>query len=191
MKNLHSHIPYARPTRRLWYPAPGIRLHPLQHHDATRLLALFSDKVCDNLAIERIHTLKQAQNFVHGDGYAHKVRLGIWHKKHGLVGSAAWGEDTSDSAFISYWVAPAFQRHGYGRLAVTQLVRQLKQQGFHQILADVYFDNLPSKSLLINLGFRIEGTLEEYEEKPILRLMLEGDNQPHGLTQVSFHPLSS
>ncbi|SHO57334.1 GNAT family N-acetyltransferase [Vibrio quintilis] len=191
MKNCHYNDQQPLSFPQTWHSVPGVKLYPLQHHDATRLLALFSDGVCDNLAIERIHTLKQAQDFVHGDGYAHKVRLGIWHRKHGLVGSVAWGEDTGDSAFISYWIAPAFQRQGYGRKAVAQLIRQLKQQGFHQIMADVYFDNQPSKILLTSLGFRIEGVLEEYEEKPVLRLTLEDDNPAVRISEANCQSLLS
>lgn len=67
-------------------------------------------------------------------------------------------DQTSDSAEVGYWIAPAKQSQGYGSEAVALLVEYgFRELGLHRIEARVFEFNEASQRLLESLGFTKEG----------------------------------
>ncbi|WP_269447847.1 GNAT family N-acetyltransferase [Marinomonas sp. TW1] len=148
-------------------------MRPFIAADAIRMLALVSDALCGDLSIEPIHTLAQAQAFVMGKGSSHRDRYAVLHPLYGLIGGVAWGKQTANVAFISYWIFPPYQGQGLGKQALSLLLNHITKQGIPDIIADVYYDNLVSKKLLKHFGFVWSGRqLDDLPGKAIDRYEL-------------------
>lgn len=154
-------------------PTTKLSLRPLTITDAEPILNLMDQNVCDNLAIDLITNLTQAEDFIHGVGSTYPNRYGAHHSQHGLVGTLAWGIHQGDSAYLCYWIAPSFQGQGFGKAAVTQLIKRLKAFGLTHLYAEVFSDNLASQQLLSNLGFCIVHSFIHPTQRHALCLRLD------------------
>ena len=63
---------------------------------------------------------------------------------------------------IGYELLPAYERQGLMTEAVSAILTfAFTELGLHRVEATPFADNLPSKSLLLRLGFSYEGTLRQ------------------------------
>ncbi len=65
-------------------------------------------------------------------------------------------------AEFSVYVARDERRHGAGRRALTALIERCEQRGFWKILSRIFTDNLPSRALCAELGFREVGVYRRH-----------------------------
>jgi L-amino acid N-acyltransferase YncA len=65
-------------------------------------------------------------------------------------------------AETSVYVARAYRRKGAGRLALEALIHAAQQAGFWKLLSRVFPENVASRSLIRELGFREVGTYEKH-----------------------------
>src|SRR5271165_6824945 len=65
-------------------------------------------------------------------------------------------------AETSVYVARAFRRKGAGRMALQALIHAAHQAGFWKLLSRVFPENVASRSLIRELGFREVGIYEKH-----------------------------
>jgi L-amino acid N-acyltransferase YncA len=65
-------------------------------------------------------------------------------------------------AEVSVYVARKFRRHGAGRVALNELMKQAKARGFWKLVSRVFPENLASRALIRSLGFREVGIYEKH-----------------------------
>lgn len=65
-------------------------------------------------------------------------------------------------AETSVYVDRAFRRHGAGRLALAALVTAATNAGFWKLVSRILVENLPSRRLIAELGFREVGIYERH-----------------------------
>lgn len=150
------------PTNDDTYLAPQvaqltIQLRRIQLSDAPIVKQLMTTDICQTLSISPITTITEAQDFILGKHSNQNIRLGITHKKHGLIGGISYCTQKVNLSqpiiLFSYWLGQAYQRKGYTCNALNQLFDQLESKGLTQFIAKVYPSNVPSQNLLRKLGF--------------------------------------
>lgn len=83
-----------------------------------------------------------------------------------IVGFTMYGRDERDS---SYWIIrlmidAAYQGRGYGRAAMTEVIRQLKQKpDCREIKISFVPENVAAEKLYLGLGFKPMGWIEDGE----------------------------
>jgi L-amino acid N-acyltransferase YncA len=65
-------------------------------------------------------------------------------------------------AEVSVYVAREFRRQGAGRVALEELIRLAKAQGFWKLVSRVFPENRASRALIASLGFREVGVYEKH-----------------------------
>jgi L-amino acid N-acyltransferase YncA len=65
-------------------------------------------------------------------------------------------------AETSVYVSRAFRRHGAGRVALQALILAAEQAGFWKLLSRIFPDNVASRGLVRELGFREVGVYEKH-----------------------------
>ena len=65
-------------------------------------------------------------------------------------------------AEFSVYVARAIRRRGAGRLALEVLIDAARQAGFWKLVSRVLIENVPSRNLLVALGFREVGVYRRH-----------------------------
>lgn len=65
-------------------------------------------------------------------------------------------------AEVSVYVARSFRRHGAGRVALDELIKQAKAKGFWKLVSRVFPENRASRALIASLGFREVGIYEKH-----------------------------
>jgi L-amino acid N-acyltransferase YncA len=65
-------------------------------------------------------------------------------------------------AEVSVYVARAYRRHGAGRIALETLIQAAKEAGFWKLLSRIFPENLASRGLVRQLGFREVGIYEKH-----------------------------
>ena len=65
-------------------------------------------------------------------------------------------------AEFSVYVAREARGRGAGRLAMTALIGAAEEAGFWKLVSRVFVENVPSRELLLSLGFREVGTYEKH-----------------------------
>jgi L-amino acid N-acyltransferase YncA len=65
-------------------------------------------------------------------------------------------------AETSVYVARAYRRKGAGRMALEALIHAAQQAGFWKLLSRVFPENVASRGLIRELGFREVGTYEKH-----------------------------
>jgi L-amino acid N-acyltransferase YncA len=65
-------------------------------------------------------------------------------------------------AEVSVYVARNFRRHGAGRVALNELIKQAKAKGFWKLVSRVFPENQASRALIRSLGFREVGIYEKH-----------------------------
>ncbi|MBT2186887.1 GNAT family N-acetyltransferase [Sphingobium nicotianae] len=88
-----------------------------------------------------------------------------------LVGLTSFKEppDATGSAEIGYGIAPACQRQGYARAAVSQLIEEVISRGLATSLrADTSVDNIASQAVLERNGFARTGTRYDDEDGDLI-----------------------
>lgn len=65
-------------------------------------------------------------------------------------------------AEVSVYVARKFRRQGAGRLALDELLKEAKEQGFWKLVSRVFPENRASRALIASLGFREVGVYEKH-----------------------------
>jgi L-amino acid N-acyltransferase YncA len=65
-------------------------------------------------------------------------------------------------AEVSVYVARRFRRHGAGRVALDELIKQAKANGFWKLVSRVFPENQASRALIRSLGFREVGIYEKH-----------------------------
>jgi len=65
-------------------------------------------------------------------------------------------------AETSVYVARAYRRKGAGRMALEALIQAAQQAGFWKLLSRVFPENLASRGLIRELGFREVGTYQKH-----------------------------
>ncbi len=79
-------------------------------------------------------------------------------------------KQTDFDFWIGYTISPEYARQGYIFEALSTMIRYIKIIGGKKIMADVDFDNIPSKTLLLKLNFKL---LKASSEEEIYYLNLE------------------
>jgi ribosomal-protein-alanine N-acetyltransferase len=62
---------------------------------------------------------------------------------------------------LNFCIVPAFQRQGFGRTALRQLLETFSAQGWQRVLLEVRVSN-PAKTLYQSLGFQEDGRRPDY-----------------------------
>ena len=65
-------------------------------------------------------------------------------------------------AEVSVYVGRKFRRQGAGRVALEELIRQAKAQGFWKLVSRVFLENMASRALIASLGFREVGVYQKH-----------------------------
>jgi L-amino acid N-acyltransferase YncA len=65
-------------------------------------------------------------------------------------------------AEVSVYVGRRYRRQGAGRVALEELIRQAKAQGFWKLVSRVFPENRASRALIASLGFREVGIYEKH-----------------------------
>lgn len=65
-------------------------------------------------------------------------------------------------AETSVYVARAFRRHGAGRVALQALIQAAGQAGFWKLVSRIFPENVASRGLVRELGFREVGVYEKH-----------------------------
>jgi L-amino acid N-acyltransferase YncA len=65
-------------------------------------------------------------------------------------------------AEVSVYVAREFRRHGAGRVALSELIKQAQAKGFWKLVSRVFPENQASRALIRSLGFREVGIYEKH-----------------------------
>jgi L-amino acid N-acyltransferase YncA len=65
-------------------------------------------------------------------------------------------------AEVSVYVARAYRRRGAGRIALETLIQAAKEAGFWKLLSRIFPENLASRGLVRQLGFREVGVYEKH-----------------------------
>jgi phosphinothricin acetyltransferase len=65
-------------------------------------------------------------------------------------------------AETSVYVARAYRRRGAGRMALEALIQAAQQAGFWKLLSRVFPENVASRGLIRELGFREVGTYQKH-----------------------------
>jgi L-amino acid N-acyltransferase YncA len=65
-------------------------------------------------------------------------------------------------AEVSVYVARAYRRRGAGRIALETLIQAAKEAGFWKLLSRIFPENLASRGLVRQLGFREVGIYEKH-----------------------------
>ena len=65
-------------------------------------------------------------------------------------------------AEVSVYVARTYRRHGAGRIALETLIQAAKEAGFWKLLSRIFPENLASRGLVRQLGFREVGIYEKH-----------------------------
>jgi L-amino acid N-acyltransferase YncA len=65
-------------------------------------------------------------------------------------------------AEVSVYVARKFRRQGAGRIALQELIKEAKANGFWKLVSRVFPENEASRSLIRSLGFREVGVYEKH-----------------------------
>ncbi len=65
-------------------------------------------------------------------------------------------------AETSVYVSRAFRRHGAGRVALQALIQAAEQAGFWKLLSRIFPENVASRGLVRELGFREVGVYEKH-----------------------------
>jgi L-amino acid N-acyltransferase YncA len=65
-------------------------------------------------------------------------------------------------AEFSVYVARAFRRRGAGRLALQALIDAARQAGFWKLVSRIFVENVPSRNLVVALGFRDVGVYHRH-----------------------------
>lgn len=99
-----------------------------------------------------------------GEGAEQRIFDFVAHEKAGgqLVGQVSLERAHPEIASIGFSVAPAFEGRGYA----TEMARRIIAFGFdelglHRIMADVFVDNLASRSIAEKIGMSYEGTARD------------------------------
>ena len=90
-----------------------------------------------------------------------------------MVGFTMYGRDNRDGSFwvIRLMVDQAYQGRGYGRAAMVEVIRQIKEKpDCHEIRISFMPENKQAEKLYLGLGFEHTGLIEEGEV--VLRLGL-------------------
>lgn len=111
------------------------------------------------------YRLADAERFVAEQSAADPRALGWFQyaverrSEPGLIGDVGvCRRDEGRQAELGFTFAPAHQRHGYAREAVTRIVEfLLVEEGLHRLVADADGRNARSARLLERVGFRREG----------------------------------
>jgi RimJ/RimL family protein N-acetyltransferase len=75
-------------------------------------------------------------------------------------------EKKFNNIFIGYSINPVYSRKGYVTEVLKALLIRLQQDySDSKILATTEKENLPSKNLLIKLGFKIDNFVDEWQEE--------------------------
>ncbi|MCL1126555.1 GNAT family N-acetyltransferase [Shewanella surugensis] len=135
-----------------------IQLRRIQLSDAPTVKQLMTTEICQTLSIAPITTINQAHDFILGKNSNQNIRLGISHRRYGLIGGISYctQKNNLDQTVVlfSYWLGQQYQRQGYTFNALSQLFKQLENKGSTQFLAKVYPSNVPSQNLLKKLAFQ-------------------------------------
>jgi L-amino acid N-acyltransferase YncA len=65
-------------------------------------------------------------------------------------------------AEFSVYVARAFRRRGAGRFALEALIDAARQAGFWKLVSRIFVENVPSRNLVVALGFREVGVYHRH-----------------------------
>ncbi|HTB14723.1 MAG TPA: arsinothricin resistance N-acetyltransferase ArsN1 family A [Bryobacteraceae bacterium] len=65
-------------------------------------------------------------------------------------------------AEVSVYVARGFRRHGAGRVALSELIKEAQAKGFWKLVSRVFPENQASRALIRSLGFREVGIYEKH-----------------------------
>jgi L-amino acid N-acyltransferase YncA len=65
-------------------------------------------------------------------------------------------------AEVSVYVARKFRRHGAGRVALSELIKQAQATGFWKLVSRIFPENQASRALIRSLGFREVGIYEKH-----------------------------
>jgi L-amino acid N-acyltransferase YncA len=65
-------------------------------------------------------------------------------------------------AEVSVYVTRNFRRHGAGRVALNEMMKQAQAQGFWKLVSRVFIENEASRKLIASLGFREVGIYEKH-----------------------------
>lgn len=65
-------------------------------------------------------------------------------------------------AEVSVYVARNYRRHGAGRVALSELIRQAQAKGYWKLVSRVFVENQASRTLIASLGFREVGIYEKH-----------------------------
>ena len=65
-------------------------------------------------------------------------------------------------AEFSVYVARDFRRRGAGRLALGALIDAARQAGFWKLVSRIFVENVPSRNLVVALGFREVGVYHRH-----------------------------
>jgi phosphinothricin acetyltransferase len=65
-------------------------------------------------------------------------------------------------AEVSVYVARDFRRHGAGRAALSELIKQAQAKGFWKLVSRIFVENQASRALIASLGFREVGIYKKH-----------------------------
>jgi RimJ/RimL family protein N-acetyltransferase len=143
--------------------APQLRLVPLAPAHAERYRELQNEREVVRLTRLPWHdSVDAARRWIERQvAIPGKWTLAVWHPALGQVGGLAL-QRSGAAALFYYWIAPRFQRRGYGRAAVELMKRFAEQQAIARLYSSVFEDNWRSRDLLLRAGFaRLDGVQEE------------------------------
>ena len=79
------------------------------------------------------------------------------------VGAVRLTEETNETGIYGLGVAPAYQRHGYGRQIVEASIRIAHSEDPQQsVMLDVDVENVRAISLYLSVGFQVRATYDYY-----------------------------
>ena len=79
------------------------------------------------------------------------------------VGAVRLTEETNETGIYGLGVAPAYQRHGYGRQIVEASIRLAHLENPQQsVMLDVDVENIRAISLYLSVGFQVRATYDYY-----------------------------
>lgn len=134
-----------------------LAIAPLIDSDAAELAAITDDPAI----IARVDFLAtpfgpgEARALIAADAGFHGIRRQTDGALVGLIGAhRRSGPAGTEAVEIGYWIGSRFQRCGYAREALTEMLAALAGAA---VFAECHPDNHPSWSLLVSLGFRPAG----------------------------------
>lgn len=104
------------------------------------------------------------------------IQLAIVKKDTDILLGDIYLEKKENTIFIGYTIHPDYSRNGYITEVLEALLQRLqKEYSDCNILATTVKENIPSKNLLIKLGFKYDRFVDEWEEE--VYVYQKGGNQ--------------